>query len=300
MSGRYKPDRSPNVPEEKVNVFTDQRERQQVVTKSPTAALCTIHNNTKINPQRPAADPIQDYKEAIIKLRGQHALKSCTNYSEHLAKSSFHGHIQTCILQLSNPRLTPPVRLISCGDNGVFLKSANGTVKGLEGQPPRVQKSPHRPLPACPVITMNRISRTDSEKFVWIQNSQEGSKTREDNAALARICPASSGKENAEHGQDIWGFPAFHPHPMKIQHGGSGSSRGQTRSDKRNQSGPRLYSSEGRQRSASETSKDLVPVGSQVTVGLMLNAIRNGLKQNHMRVMLGQTNRFMEAEPVKT
>ncbi|XP_056379082.1 uncharacterized protein LOC130275293 [Hyla sarda] len=294
LSDRYKLDR-PNAPGEKVNIFTEQREGQQVVTESPSSVLCTIQNNKKINREsatgRNTADPIQDYKDAIGKLRDKHVFKSCSNDSENLAKTSFHGHIQSCISQLSNPRPSRPVRLISCEDNGVFLKSANGTVKGLEGQHPRVQRGHHRKsFPASPVITMNRLSKTDSDKYVWIQNSQERSKsaTCDDNAGLVRIYPASPGKENAGNSQDIWGFPAFHPYPMKTQQSGPSSSRGQTRNEKRNLSAPELHSSEGR-RPTSVRSKDLGPIGSPVTVGLMLSAIRNRLKPDHV------TDRLTEA-----
>ncbi|KAM3915700.1 uncharacterized protein RB166_017939 [Leptodactylus fuscus] len=298
ISSRYKLDRSPNASEEKVNISTDQSERQQIVTNSPASILCTIHNHKKINREdaagRQAADLIENYKDAIVKLRGQNAWKSCSNYSENLSKSSFHGHLQTCILQLSDQRLSSPVKLISCGDNSMFLKSTNGKVKGLEGQCQRGQKGHHRnSFPASPVIAMNRVSRTDSEKFIWSQNSHENPKSGayEDNAGLVRMYPTSPGKENAGHSQDVWGFPAFHPYPMKTQYNNSTSSRGQTRSGKRNQSAPRLNSSDCQRRHPSDTSKDLVPIGSQVTVGLMLNAIRNGIKQNHIRVTLGYTNR---------
>ncbi|XP_073499331.1 uncharacterized protein [Phyllobates terribilis] len=304
VSSRYKLDRSPNASEEKVNISTDQSERQQIASNRPVSILCTIHNNKRINCEEAAgnhaADLMENYKDAIVKLRGQNAWRSShSNYSEYLAKSSFHGHIQTCILQLSNQRLVPPVKFLSCGDNSMFLKSANGKVKGFEGQSQRVPKGHHRNLfPASPVITMNKISRTDSEKFVWSQNNLESSKTGtcEDSTGLVRrIYPASSGKENSGNSQDVWGFPAFHPHPMKTQYSISSSSRGHTRSGKRNLSAPRLNSSEGPMRHSTDTSKDPVPLGGMVTVGLMLNAIRNGLKQDHIRVMLGQSNRFMEA-----
>ncbi|KAM4023527.1 uncharacterized protein ACNLHF_028197 [Anomaloglossus baeobatrachus] len=304
VSSRYKLDRSHNASEEKVNISTDQSERKQIATNNPASILCTIHNNKNINSEeaagKHAADLIENYKDAIVKLRGQNPWRSSqSNYSEYLAKSSFHGHIQTCILQLSNQRLVPPVKLISCGDNSMFLKSSNGKVKGFESQSQRVPKGQHRnSFPASPVITMNKVSRTDSEKFVWSQNSQESSKsgTCEDTTGLVRrIYPASSGKENAGHSQDFWGFPAFHPYPMKMQYSSSSSSRGHTKSGKRNLSAPRLNSSESPMRHSSDASNDPAPLGDMVTVGLMLNAIRNGLKQNHIRVMLGQSNRFMEA-----
>ncbi|XP_071985060.1 uncharacterized protein [Engystomops pustulosus] len=302
LSSRYKLDRSPNASEEKVNISTDQSERKQIVTNSPAAILCAIHNNKEINREdatgKHAVDLIDNYKDAILKLRGQNAWKSCSNYSENLAKSSFHGHIQTCILQLSNQKLPPSVKLLSCGDNSVLLKTADGKVKGLEGPSQRLHRGHHRnSFPASPVITMNKISRTDSEKFVWSQNTQECSKGEmcEVNTGHVRIYPTSPGKENAGHSQDVWGFPAFHPYPMKTQYSSASSSRGQTRSGKRNQSAPRLNSSEVQTLHTSNTSRDRVPVGGKVTVGLMLNTIRHGFKQNHMRVTLGQTNRFMEA-----
>ncbi|XP_073427506.1 uncharacterized protein [Dendrobates tinctorius] len=304
VSSRYKLDRSPNASEEKVNISTDQSERQQIATNKPASILCTIHNNKGIKCEEAAgnhaANLIENYKDAIVKLRGQNAGRSTySNYPENLAKSSFRGHIQTCILELSNQKLAPPVKLLSCGDNSMFLKSSNGKIKGFEGQSQRVPKSHHQySFPASPVIITNKISRTDSEKFVWSQNCRESSKcgSCENTTRLVRrLYPASSGKENSGNSQDVWGFPAFHPYPMKTQYSISSSSRGHTRSGKRNLSAPRLNSSEGPMRRSSDTSKDVAPLGGMVTVGLMLNAIRNGLKQNHLRLMLGQSNRFMEA-----
>ncbi|XP_077133431.1 uncharacterized protein LOC143788003 isoform X2 [Ranitomeya variabilis] len=262
VSSRYKLDRSPNASEVKVNISTDQSERQQIATNKPASILCTIHNNERINCEGAAGNHatnlMENYKDALVKLRGQNAWRSShSNYSECLVKSSYHGHIQTCILQLSNQRLAPPVKLLSCGDNRMLLKSANGKVKGSEGQSQRVPKDHHRySFPASPVIIMNKISRTDSEKFIWSQNNHKSSKsgTCEDIIGLVRrIYPASLGKENSGHSQDIWGFPAFHPYPMKTQYNISSSSRGHTRSGKRNLSAPRLNSSEGPMRRPADT-----------------------------------------------
>lgn len=52
-------------------------------------------------------------------------------------------------------------------------------------------------------------------------------------------------------------------------------------------------SAQNQSRPISDPNKDLTSLGSQVTLGLMLNAIRTGLKQNQIRVMLGQANRYV-------
>ncbi|XP_063795917.1 uncharacterized protein LOC134957733 isoform X2 [Pseudophryne corroboree] len=300
-SSRSKLDRSPNASEEKVNISIGQCERQENVTKTQASVLCVIHSNKNINSEdvglRDDNDIIENYKNALAILRGQTAQKSCLNPSESLEKSSFHGHIQTCISQLSNQSPVRPTKLISCDDNSSFLKSAGGKLKGLERQ--RFQTGhPQGSSPTNPVITMSKVNKTHGVKFVWSQNTQEISKvgTYDDKTPLIRIFPLSSGKENAVETQDVWGFPAFHPYTAKTQHGSSSCSRNQSRSGKRNQSAPRhVTSSQSQLRHISDASKDSVPSGSQVTLGLMLNAIKNGIKQDQVRVMLGQTNRFTEA-----
>lgn len=279
--------------DEKNNVSADQRPRSKsVITTQQGSNPCIL--------QYKKDTMIENYKDAIAKLRGQTAWKSFSSPSENLVKSSFHGHIQTCILQLSNRSPVQPMKLITCSDNSSFLKSSSEKINVFEGRSQRIQAGHHHgSFPASPVLSVNKNIRLDAEKFVWCQNTQDISRTGacDDKTGLVNISPLSSGKENAIDTQDVWGFPAFHPYPMKTQlHGSSSSSRGQTRSGKRVQSALKHNNSaQNQSRHISDQNKDLGSLGSQVTLGLMLNAIRTGLKQNQIRVMLGQDNRFTEA-----
>ncbi|KAM5148431.1 uncharacterized protein ACMZJ9_012038 [Mantella aurantiaca] len=287
----------------KIDVSADQCSKgDNVITTQHVSIPCILHYNKDTISEKLGlchdVDMIENYKDAIAKLRGQTAWKSLSN-PENLGKSSFHGHIQTCILQLSNRSSVQPIKLTNCSDNSSFLKSSSGKIKVSEGRPQKIQIGLHHgSFPASSVISVNKNSRLDGERFVWSQNTQEISKvgTSVDKTSLVRMSSLSPGKENAIHTPDIWGFPAFHPYPVKTQlQGSSNSSRGQTRSGKRSQSATKHNSAQSQSRPVSNPNKDLMNMDSQVTLGLMLNAIRTGLKQNQIRVMLGQANRFTEA-----
>ncbi|XP_072275311.1 uncharacterized protein [Pyxicephalus adspersus] len=281
-----------NCTEEKRNASADPYSRgENVITTQQGSIPCILpYNKDRIteNMSLHKEDLIENYKDAIAKLRGQTAWKSYSNPSEIMVKS-FHGHIQTCILQLSNRSSMPPIKLVTCNDNNSFLRSCCRKNNVSEGGTQQIQKGHHCSFPASPVISANKSNRLDGEKFVWSQNTQEISKMRtcDDKTSLVRISPLSPGKENTIHTQDVWGFPAFHPYPAKTQlHGSSSSSRGQTRSDMRTQSPTKsLPSAQSQSRHLSHQT-----LGSQVTLGLMLNTIRTGLKKNQIRVMLEPGN----------
>ncbi|XP_068095867.1 uncharacterized protein [Hyperolius riggenbachi] len=283
-----------------INVCEDQYDDS--VAKTEQGSILHSLNNRMIISEmglRFQNDTIENYKDAIAKLRGQTVWKSFSGPSENLEKSSFHGHIQTCILQLSNRSTVQPSKLITCGGNAALLKSAASKGKTLEGQSQRFHLGQYQgSFPASQVISKSRSGKIDGEKFAWSQNTQEISRvgTCDDKTGLVRISPPSPGKENARHPQEVWGFPAFHQYPVKTQHHYSASSSiGHIRSGKRNQSASRyISSSQSHGRSISDTNKDFLSMGNQVTLGLMLGALRTtGLKQNQIRLMLGQANRFV-------
>ncbi|XP_073449202.1 uncharacterized protein [Aquarana catesbeiana] len=246
--------------DEKNNVSADQRPRSKsVITTQQGSNPCIL--------QYKKDTMIENYKDAIAKLRGQTAWKSFSSPSENLVKSSFHGHIQTCILQLSNRSPVQPMKLITCSDNSSFLKSSSEKINVFEGRSQRIQAGHHHgSFPASPVLSVNKNIRLDAEKFVWCQNTQDISRTGacDDKTGLVNISPLSSGKENAIDTQRV---------QSALKHNNSAQ----------NQS-----------RHISDQNKDLGSLGSQVTLGLMLNAIRTGLKQNQIRVMLGQDNSFLK------
>ncbi|OCT85143.1 hypothetical protein XELAEV_18023309mg [Xenopus laevis] len=84
--------------------------------------------------------------------------------------------------------------------------------------------------------------------------------------------------------QGFWGFPAFLPHTLKTSPHSASHSRTQKRSGKRNQSATQKITSRQNQ---SKQLSDTSPAGSQATLA-MLNAIRNGLPQNNVKIRLGQ------------
>lgn len=187
--------------DEKNNVSADQRPRSEnVITTQQGSKPCILQYK-----QDPMSETIclshddnmiENYKDAIAKLRGQTAWKSFSSPSENLVKSSFHGQIQTCILQLSNRSSVQPMKLITCSDNSSFVKNSSGKINVFEGGSQRIQTGHHRgSFPASPVLSVHKNNRLDAEKFVWCQNTRTGA--CDDKTSLVRISPLSPGKENA-------------------------------------------------------------------------------------------------------
>ncbi|XP_077308999.1 uncharacterized protein LOC143928172 isoform X2 [Lithobates pipiens] len=259
--------------DEKNNLSADQRPRSKnFITTQQGSNPCILQYKKDTMSETICLsrddDMFENYKDAIAKLRGQTAWKSFSSPSENLLKSSFHGHIQTCILQLSNRSPVQPMKLITCSDNSSFLKSSSGKINVFEGRSQKIQTGHHQgSFPASPVLSVNKNNRSDVEKFVWCQNTQDISRTGacDDKTGLVRISPLSSGKENAIDTQRV---------QSALKHN---------------------ISAQNQSRHISDQNKDVGNLGSQVTLGLMLNAIRTGLKQSQIRVMLGQANRFTEA-----
>ncbi|KAM8930589.1 uncharacterized protein RCH25_006485 [Pelodytes ibericus] len=270
---RHEMTRTLNSSEEKVNTPMEPCDIKENVykTSGPTVPVIQKAKNASYDNEDGgvSTDLIENYKNAIAKLRDQSTRKPSATPSQSVARSSFHGHIQTCILQLYNGRPKQQTNLITCGHNNSLIKSPSGKGKRFEGPVQRFSsKCRQMPISISPVITMNKASKAEREKFVWSQNHQDPSKA-------------------------VWAFPAFHPQPLKMPfHNYSYSLRTQTRSGKKNQSTARhISSSHSQLREIPDTGKDPVPFGSQVTLGLMLDVIRKGLRQNQIRTMLVHTNR---------
>ncbi|XP_075472600.1 uncharacterized protein LOC142503787 isoform X2 [Ascaphus truei] len=267
---RYKVNRMFNACEEKVNTSVDHCDYKVNVSKTSSSLLCVIHQNKNTSRDNVGSedsgislDVIENYRDAIAKLRNQKTWKQYSNPPESVAKSSFHGQIQTCILQLSNGNPTHPNQLITCEDTS-FIKGASGKDRRNVRQAQGSYSGHHQcSLPTSSPTVMSKTCKAEKHRFVWSKSSQERSKVNVCEEKTVSI-PTSSGKENALQAQ-------------------------------RNKSAPRcINSSQSQTRNGFDTSKDLVPSGSHVTLGLMLKVIRNGLKQNEIKVMVGQTRRSSE------
>lgn len=195
--------------EEKMNVSAAQCFKgENVIPTQQSSIACNLHYNKDAFSEklglRHEDNMIVNYKDAIAKLRGHMAWKSCSNPSENPVKSSFHNHIQTCILQLSNISSMKPITLTKCSNYSSILKGSSGNVAVSEGQTPRIKTGHHQgSFPATPPILVTKNYKLDGEKFVWRPNTQEISKlgTCDEKTGLVTISPLSSGKENAIHTQ---------------------------------------------------------------------------------------------------
>ncbi|XP_063284413.1 uncharacterized protein LOC134569364 isoform X1 [Pelobates fuscus] len=265
-------------PEKKTNIPKDQYDSKENVSKDIVPRLCAVHINKKncclgdVKREDKSADLIENYKDAIAKLKHPKTWQPSPNSSESLVKASLHGNIQKCILQLHNSNTKQLTNLITCGLKSSIIERNSGGKRCFEGENPCLNSEHSQThIATSPETSVTRTCKAEKEKFEWSQTTQELSK-------------------------DVWGFPAFHPNPLKTPFhlNVSYSSRTHTRSGKRNLSASRhIISPQSHMRDVYEKRNDLLPAGSQVTLGLMLNTIQQRLKPNHISVIFGQTHRFV-------
>ncbi|CAH2311456.1 Hypothetical predicted protein [Pelobates cultripes] len=203
-------------PEKKTDIPKDQYDSKENVGKDIVSRLCAVHINKKncclgdVKREDKSADLIENYKDAIAKLKHQKTWQPSPNSSESLVKASFHGHIQKCILQLHNSNTKQLTNPITCGLKSSIIERNSGGKKCFEGENPCLNSEHSQThIATSPQTSVTRTCKAEKGKFEWSQTTQELSK-------------------------DVWGFPAFHPYPLKTPFhlNVSYSSRTHTRSGK--------------------------------------------------------------------
>ncbi|XP_029474637.1 uncharacterized protein LOC115100359 isoform X2 [Rhinatrema bivittatum] len=282
---------SHNAAEEKASIVKN--------TAAPEYPLCVKHRNEipelKYLNEKDSQCGIykmvlDNHKEAASNHRDQKQGENLAAPSGNMSKHpSFHDTIQQCISELptinsieankheisgeknsahsiSNSKLLPDSEKLSiCCQTGVHSDSC------LTNPGHIMNRNPNKTRNCLPTLGMKKYQHHNQTVKVTTPKAQITS---------ARIAHAvSSGNENVIQIKNTFGFPAFHPHPLKIPFYSTILRTHFDRDQKNNFTEKCNYYPGSLLRQPSENRRELITPESDVTLGDVLHIMRNDLKK---------------------
>nr|XP_033771250.1 uncharacterized protein LOC117346065 isoform X2 [Geotrypetes seraphini] len=295
--------KTPIVPNEKVslaisNSTTEERASTLKCAAAPAFLLCCKHQNVspEINILNRKDSQCGLYKtvnegckEAILKLRVQTREANLTAPSRNVSNPTFHDTIQQCISELPTDNSNEVNRHeISGEEHSAHIGPNSKTLSESE------MLSAHCHTEHTSLAVQGLIMSTDPSnagkchptlEMKKYAPGQQCHQTVNVITRRAQIMSANidhvivSGKEHAPQIKNTFGFPAFHPNPLKIPFYQT-IVRTQAKKDQRNVSSEKgnCYS-ENLLSQPSENKRELIPPESHVTLGHVLHVMREDLKQ---------------------